>query len=332
VRTLILGVLGQDGSYLAQQLSAAGDTVVGMIHGRSTWREGWLRSTAPGIELLRGDLLKPRTLAEVIRVAAPDEIYNLAAITSPGGAWGAPQPANLVDVTGLGVLRLLAAARVHAPDARIVQAGSAAAFDPNHPVQDEDTPIRPATVYGPYGAAKALAHMAVVGHRAGCGAHVSTAILFSHTSPRQDPRFLARRITTAVAGIVAGRQDELVLGDVDACRDWGAAADYMRALPLIARRDTPGDYVIATGTTHTVGDFAEAACAAAGVDPAKHIVIDPALVHRHDIGVVRGDPSRARRDLGWTPTTTFGSMVRHMVRADIRANTEGRPRLCPTPG
>lgn len=328
MRVLILGAGGQDGSYLAEQLLAAGDDVYGMVHIRPMPQQGpgagadRFPYVIPGVQYLPGEMNSYHLLRDLIIDVNPDVVYNLAARTTPGMSWSdgdaGSESTDITKVTGLGVLRVLEICHRHTPHTRIVQAGSAAVFDPTHPVQDETTPIRPATLYGPYGAAKALAHMAVAGHRDGYGAHASTAILFSHTSPRQDPRFLARRITRTVAQIAAGTTTTLPLGSADTRRDWGYAPDFVRALPLIAAQDTPGDYVIATGTTHSVANFAWTALAAAGLDPGDHIRIDPTLIHPHDIGRIRGDATKAQQVLGWEPEVTFHTMVNRMVNAESR--------------
>lgn len=282
MRALILGVAGQDGSYLAEHLTAAGHQVFGVAH-----RSG-LRARA-GVTYVHGNLLDQRSLERALVEVEPDEVYNLAAVTSPGGAWGRPNPPDLVDVTATGVVRLLDAIVKVAGDARVVHASSAAIYDPHR--------------YGLYGIAKRFAHDAVTGYRTR-GLHVSNAVLYSHTSPRQDPRFLAPTICRKLR---AG--EKVTLTDTLGRRDWGHASDYAAALPLIARHDTPGDYDVATGRTHSVGDFTDVALATLG------------LTWRSAVEVIQGIPAPAERpadigplrELGWKPAISFEAMVREMV-------------------
>lgn len=288
MRALILGVLGQDGSYLAEQLVADGYDVWGMVRRPA--------ATAP-VPTVVGDLLDQVSLERALTAVKPDEVFNLAAITSPGGGWGTPQPPLLADVTGVGVIRLLDAMLKCAPEARLVHASSSAVFDLPR--------------YGVYGAAKMLAHEAVVGYRKKL--HCSNAVLFSHTSPRQDRRFLARRITTAAARIASGSDEKLILGDVDSRRDWGYAPDYCDALRIMARQDTPHDRVIATGKVHSVRDLAEAALSAAGLSW-NVVAIDPNLPKVPDEVAPPEDRIASAKGLGWSPKTGFAEMVDLMVK------------------
>lgn len=281
MRALVTGVTGQDGSYLAEQLLADGHEVFGLV------RRPNAGSPARPVT---GDLLDQDSLERALRVAHPDVVFNLAAVTAPGGAWGTPQPPLLAEVTAVGVVRLLDAICKVCPDARLVHASSSAIYDPHR--------------YGLYGAAKQFAHAAVVGYRTRL--HASNAVLFSHTSPRQDPRFLARRICTAVA-----RGERLTLGDVDSRRDWGYAPDYTRALPRIAAHPDPGDWVIATGLTRSVRDLTETALKLAGRTWDELVTVDhtlPRIPHE-----VYPDTAEARlattRALGWRPETSFDDMV-----------------------
>ena len=282
MRALITGVLGQDGSYLTEQLLAEGHEVYGIV------RRSNVTSRA---QLLWGDLLDQDSLERALLQVEPDVVFNLAAVTSPGGSWGAGQPPLLADVTGLGVARLLAAMESCSPDARLVHASSSAIYDLPR--------------YGPYGTAKLFAHESVVGYRKVL--RCSNAVLFSHTSPRQDPRFLARRIATTVARIAAGLETELVLTDVDSRRDWGYAPDYMKALRMLADLE-PGDYQIRTGETHSVRDMVQVALDAAGLgwDVVK---TDPNVRVPDEVA---GDHPVVP---GWKPETSFGDMVRELVHA-----------------
>jgi GDPmannose 4,6-dehydratase len=286
MRALILGITGQDGYYLAEQLLAAGHDVFGVVRRPKAW--------PLGATLLGGDLLDQQSLERALFEAEPDEVYGLAAVTSPGGSWGRPNPPDLVPVTATGVVNLLSAVSAAAPAARVVHASSSAIYDPHR--------------YGLYGVAKRFAHDAVIGYRAQ-GLHVSNAVLYSHTSPRQDPRFLAPTICRKLRDIRDGGTEKLVLTDTLGRRDWGHAGDYVQALPLIARHDTPGDYDVATGRPRSVGEFTDVALAALG------------LSWRQAVDVVQGIPAPAERpadtgplrELGWKPATTFEETVREMV-------------------
>lgn len=286
MKALILGVSGQDGSYLAEQLLADGHDVWGLVR----------RPTAvvtPGVRTVVGDLLDQPSIEAALRIAAPDVVYNLAAVTAPGGAWSTRPPPLLADVTALGPVRLLDAVRRVRPDARVVHASSSAIYDPHR--------------YGLYGASKLFAHQAVQGYRAR-GLHCSNAALYSHTSPRQDRRFLAPTICAALARIRDGSPERLRLTDVLGRRDWGYAPDFVRALPLIAGQDRPGDYVVATGRRHSVRDFVDLALDAAGLTwDAVDVDQGPVALaeHRADVTTLRA--------LGWKPETSFPAMVRLMV-------------------
>lgn len=283
---LILGVTGQDGYYLATQLLDAGQTVFGVVRRPRAW--------PLGVRLLHGDLLDQGSLEAALKIARPDVVYNLAAVTAPGGAWGSPQPPLLADATALGPVRLLDAVLKVCPTATVVHASSSAIYDPHR--------------YGLYGISKQFAHHAVQGYRTR-GLRCSNAVLYSHTSPRQDGRFLAPTICSTLARIRAGSRERLRLTDVLGRRDWGYAPDFTRALTLIAAAD-PGDYVVATGRRHSVQDFVNPALDVAGLDWSV-IDIDQGPVapaeHPADLTGVRA--------LGWRPETGFAAMVRLMVEA-----------------
>lgn len=289
MRALITGVLGQDGSYLAEQLLGEGWDVFGLVR-----REGG----ASPARLVRGDLLDQDSLERALNLAKPDVVFNLAAVTSPGGGWGTPQPPLLADVTGVGVVRLLDAMVKCSPEARLVHASSSAVLEPHR--------------YGLYGIAKQFAHDAVAGYRSVL--HCSNAVLFSHSSPRQDARFLARRITSAVARIANGSDEKLILGDVESRRDWGFAPDYCEAMRIIAQRDTPGDWVIATGHTYSVRDLTELALASAGLSWDDVVTLDPNLPRVPNEIPHPEDRISTARVLGWVPRTSFAEMVDLMVK------------------
>ncbi len=276
MKALILGILGQDGSYLAEQLATAGHLVCGMTR---------RPSTSP--TLIQGDLLDQGSLENALLWSQPDVVFNLAAVTAPGGAWGTVQPPLLADVTGMGVVRLLDAMVAVAPHARLVHASSSAIYDPHR--------------YGLYGAAKVFAHQAVQGYRARL--HCSNAILFSHTSPRQDGRFLAPRICSTLKRIKAGSDEKLVLGDVESCRDWGYAPDYMARLIDMAD-SKPGDYVVATGIQHSVRDLVESALEQLGLEWDDAVRIDPRAPHVEDEQFADG---------GSPMPTSFDDMIGYML-------------------
>jgi GDPmannose 4,6-dehydratase len=313
MRALITGVTGQDGSYLAEQLTGVGHIVYGLVRGQPTAKWAQVQGLAPGLRLLQGDLLDQPSLQAALHVAQPDVVFNLGALTSIGMSWG--QPIVMSEVTGMGCLRLLEAVRAAAPAARVVQASSADMFGlVTSCPQDESTPLKPRT---PYGVAKAFAHETVASYREAYGMHASTAILFNHVSPRSAEELIVRKVTAAAARIAAGRQDKLTLGRVDARRDWGWAPDFTRALPLIAEHDTPGDYVLATGESHSVMELVEAAFAAAGITTGPHLESDPALLRPGDTDERRGDYSKASALLGWEPSVLFGEIVTRLVASDM---------------
>lgn len=282
MRALIFGVAGQDGSYLAEHLLAGGHTVFGATRRAAL--------AIPGVRYVRADLRDQWSLERALLETEPDEVYNLAAVTAPGGRWGSPEPADLADVTAVGVQRLLAAVLAAAPAARVVHASSSAIHDPHR--------------YGLYGVAKRFAHDVVVGYRGRL--HVSNAVLYSHTSPRQDPRFVAPTIARTIRALPAGPR--FVLTEVGESRDWGWAPDFVRALPLIVRAD-PGDYEVATGDTHTVGEFVQAAIDVAGVPWDEAVDVQPRTVAPAE----RAANLTAVTALGWKPEVTFTGMVEKMV-------------------
>lgn len=287
MRALVAGATGQDGSYLCEQLAADGHEVFGLVRRH--------RPAPAGVRYLIGDLLDQASLETVLRTVKPDEVYNLAAVTAPGAGWGTPQPPLLADVTAVGVVRLLQAVARVCPSASVVHASSSAVFDPHR--------------YGLYGIAKRFAHDAVIGwrHELRC----SNAVLYSHTSPRQDSRFLAPTIAATCARIARGSTERLTLTDTRGERDWGYAPDYMRALPLIARARGAGDWTVATGTTRAVWEFAEAALDAVGLDWDAAVDVQQGPVAPAETPAFI-EPLEA---LGWKPATPFREMVRLMVEA-----------------
>ncbi|HYC78912.1 MAG TPA: GDP-mannose 4,6-dehydratase, partial [Planctomycetota bacterium] len=247
-----------------------------------------------------------------LEISKPDEVYHLGALSHVGVSF--EQPELTAQITGLGALRLLEATRAVRPDARFYQASSSEMFgNAATPTQDESTPFRPVS---PYGAAKEFAHRVATMYREAYGMHVSCGILFNHEGPRRGPEFVTRKITVAAARIRAGTQTELVLGDLEARRDFGWAPDYVVAMTLMARRDRPGDFVVATGASRSVREFAERAFDRVGLDWRRYVRSDASLLRPTEVATLRGDASRARRELGWAPTRSFEEIVDLMVDAD----------------
>ena len=310
-RAFITGVSGQDGSYLAERLLAEGAEVHALAHELEPLPD------LPGVELHPGDLTDIARVRTLLLDLAPDEVYNLAAISSVARSWD--EPDLTAQVNGLAAVALLESARQvqdkHDHQVRFVQASSAEIFgDPERSPQDESTPIRPVN---PYGAAKAYAHLMVDVYRRR-GLHAVSAILYNHESPRRPAQFVTRKITSTVAAIVRGEAESLTLGNLDARRDWGWAPDYVDALVRAARAENPCDYVVATGVAHSVRDFVTAAFGRAGITDWKPLVsVDPGLVRPADPTELVGDPTRARDRLGWSPTVGFDELVGRMVDADL---------------
>jgi GDPmannose 4,6-dehydratase len=313
-RALITGITGQDGSYLAELLLEHGYEVHGMVRRASTEKFDRLEHIRDRIVLHQGDLLDQRSLVDTLRAARPQEIYNLAAMSFVAVSW--IQPTLTAEFTGVGVTRMLEAMREASPEARFYQASSSEMFGKVLEVpQTEATPFYPRS---PYGVAKAYGHHITVNYRESYDLHATSGILFNHESPRRGLEFVTRKITWHAAAIKHGLREELALGNLDAQRDWGYAKDYVEAMWLMLQQDRADDYVIATGHTHTVRDCVQVAFDEAGLgDWEEHVRIDPAFVRPAEVDLLIGDPSKARRDLGWEPQTTFEELIRLMTRADL---------------
>ena len=312
MRALITGVTGQDGSYLAEQLAAAGDTVYGLIRGQHNPKRQWIQELVPSLQLIEGDLLDQSSLQRALVKAEPDVVYNLGALTFVGMSWD--QPTLMTEVTGLGALRMLEAIRAVNPSIRFVQASSSEQFGAvRETPQTETTPFWPRS---PYGVAKLFAHHVTVNYRESYGMRASTAIMFNHESPRRGEEFVTQKVARAAVRIAAGKQDYLRLGNVHSRRDWGWAPDYMRALPLIAARYEPDDFVLATGEDHSVWDLVCLAFETAGAECATgKVLFDGSLQRPADVECLLGDASKAKRVLGWEPTVRFPEIVRRLVAA-----------------
>jgi GDPmannose 4,6-dehydratase len=310
-RALITGVTGQDGWYLSRLLLADGYQVFGLVH-----RDDGV--PAPdGVIVVNGNLADSADVQTAVDYAQPDEVYNLAGLSSVALSW--EHPMLTAEVTGLGLLRVITAVSAlpsgRGGQSRIVQASSAEIFGEAVSPQTERTPVAPLT---PYGAAKAFAHQLARVYR-GAGASISTAILYNHESPRRPETFVTRKITRTVAKIARGEADRLCIGNLEARRDWGYAADYARALQLIGRHPTADDFIVASGESHTVADFIATAFRRIGVTDWRALVdVDPRFQRPVDPREQRGDSSKIRRELGWCPSISFEDMVNEMVDADLQ--------------
>ncbi len=309
---LITGITGQDGSYLAELLLERGYEVHGMVRRSSTERFERIEHLRDRITLHQGDLLDQRSLVDALRAARPVEIYNLAAMSFVAVSW--IQPTLTAEFTGVGVTRMLEAMREVCPEARFYQASSSEMFGKVREVpQTEHTPFYPRS---PYGVAKAYGHFITINYRESYGLHATSGILFNHESPRRGLEFVTRKITWHAAAIKLGLVERLPLGNLDAERDWGYAKDYVEAMWLMLQRDTPEDYVIATGMAHSVRECLEIAFDQAGLEIDERVVLDESLVRPAEVDHLIGDASKARGDLGWEPQTSFEQLIRLMVDAD----------------
>jgi GDPmannose 4,6-dehydratase len=312
-RALVTGITGQDGSYLAELLLDHGYEVHGMVRRSSTEHFDRIDHIRDRVSLHLGDLFDHRSLVDTLRAARPNEIYNIAAMSFVAASW--IQPTLTAEFSGLGVVRLLEAMREVCPEARFYQASSSEMFGKvRETPQDEQTPFYPRS---PYGVAKTYGHFITVNYRESYGLHATSGILFNHESPRRGLEFVTRKITWHAAAIKLGLATELRLGNLDAKRDWGYAADYVRAMWLMLQQDEPNDYVIATGIAHSVRECLEIAFDHAGVPIDDHIVIDPALRRPAEVEHLVGNASKAKQDLGWEPEVNFEQLIRMMVDADM---------------
>ena len=312
---LITGITGQDGAYLAELLLSKGYTVVGAERRASTRNR--MRLDELGITGLITfadfDLADQGNMMRVLDKHGPDEVYNLAAQSFV--ALSFEQPLMTGDVTGLGVARLLEAIRSVNPKIRFYQASTSEMFGKVQAVpQDEETPFYPRS---PYGVAKLYGHWLTVNYRESYDMYACSGILFNHESPLRGPEFVTRKITLAAARIAKGTQKELRLGNLDAKRDWGFAKEYVEGMHLMLQQDVPDDFVLATGATHTVEEFVEAAFSAVGLEWRDFVVIDPAFVRPAEVDLLLGNPEKAKAKLGWEPRTTFRELVALMVEADM---------------
>jgi GDPmannose 4,6-dehydratase len=312
-RALVTGISGQDGSYLAELLVAKGYDVTGVVRDPADREIPNLTAVRDRVALVGGDLLDPATLVDALGAVRPHELYHLAAPTFVPTSW--EDPASILDAIGGATATLLGAARRLDPEMRVFVATSSEVFgDAGESPQHERSPMRPRS---PYGVAKLAAHGLVGALREHFGMYVVSGITYNHESPRRPLHFLPRKVTRGAAAIAMGLQDELVLGDLNAVRDWSHAADIMRGAWLSLQAETPSDYVFASGVGRTVGDLVNAAFAAAGTSPEGRIRVDPAFVRPPEPWAPVGDPSHARTTLGWRPEISFEQLISEMVAADL---------------
>jgi GDPmannose 4,6-dehydratase len=312
-RALVTGLTGQDGSYLAEFLLKKGYEVFGLVRRTSSPRLDRVEPILDQVNIVYGDLLDQSSLQRVLGNCMPHEIYNLAAQSFVPTSFA--EPVLTAEVTALGATRLLEAVRHVHPGARYYQASSSEMFGAvRETPQNEMTPFVPRS---PYGVSKLYAHWTTVHHREAYGIFACSGILFNHESPRRGEEFVTRKIARAVARISQGRQTELRLGNLEARRDWGFAGDYVRAMWLMLQAEKADDFVVATGETHSVREFCERAFARVGLDWEAHVVTDESLLRPLEVDLLVGNASRAREQLGWSPTVSFEGLVDMMVDAEL---------------
>ncbi len=312
-KALITGVTGQDGSYLAELLLAKGYEVVGVVRRTSHHSYERIEHLLDRIEVVAADLLDQHSLTVVLQETRPDEVYNLAAQSYVPTSW--TQPVLTGEFTALGGTRILEGSRLAHPSARVYQASSSEMFG-----KVTETPQREGTSFyprSPYGVAKVYGHWITVNYRESYDLYAVSGILFNHESPRRGIEFVTRKVTDGVARIKLGLARELRLGNLEARRDWGFAGDYVEAMWLMLQRETPQDYVIGSGETHSVRELVELAFAHVGLDYRDYVVSDPKFYRPAEVDLLLADPSKGRRELGWSPKVRFAELVAMMVEADV---------------
>jgi GDPmannose 4,6-dehydratase len=315
---LITGITGQDGSYLAELLLGKGYEVYGLVRRLSTPNQTRIGALIEDLVLLEGDLTDQSSVNVAVQTAMPDELYNLAAQSFVATSWN--QPVLTGDVTGLGAVRVLEAVRHFCPDARFYQASSSEMFGTSpQPLKDETTPFHPRS---PYAVAKVYGYYGTINYRESYQLFCCNGILFNHESPRRGIEFVTKKISDGVARISCGRATELRLGNLDVKRDWGFAGDYVSAMWLMLQQDEPDDYVIATGESHSVKEFAALAFDYVGLDWQEYVKVDERFRRPAEVFDLRGDASKARKKLGWAPKTSFKDLIRIMVEADVERYNE----------
>ncbi|MBC6975842.1 GDP-mannose 4,6-dehydratase [Bacillus sp. Xin] len=315
-KALITGITGQDGSYLAELLISKGYRVYGLKRRTSTPNYNNISNILDEIELIPGDLSDLSSLIHAVKIAEPDEVYNLAAQSFVGDSW--TQSIYTSNVTALGVINMLEAVRLIKPDARFYQASSSEMFGKvAETPQTEQTPFYPRS---PYGVAKVYGHWITVNYRESYNMFTCSGILFNHESPRRGLEFVTRKITDGVAKIKLGLQNELRLGNLDAKRDWGFAGDYVEAMWLMLQNESPDDYIVATGETHTVQEFVEIAFEYAGLNWKDYVVQDEKFMRPAEVDLLLGSPNKAKEQLNWKPKVSFKQLVTMMVDHDLEIN------------
>jgi GDPmannose 4,6-dehydratase len=317
---MVTGVTGQDGSYLAEFLLEQGYRVIGMVRRTSTINFDRIKHIQDRIEIVQGDLLDQMSLISILQEYRPGEVYNLAAQSFVPTSF--TQPVLTGEFTALGVTRMLEAIRIVDPQTRFYQASSSEMFGKVVEVpQRETTPFYPRS---PYGVAKVYGHWITVNYRESYHLHANSGILFNHESPRRGLEFVTHKITHTVARIKLGLSNELHLGNLEARRDWGFAGDYVRAMWLMLQQDSPDDFVVATGETHSVQEFVEEAFGYVDLDWREYVRQDPRFYRPAEVDLLVGDASKAGRKLGWEPTVDFRHLVRMMVEADLKMLQSGQ--------
>lgn len=333
-KALITGITGQDGSYLAELLLSKNYEIYGVVRNNETQNYGNITHISGKVNFVSGDLADSVTINKCINEIKPDEIYNLGALSHVGKSW--VEPIITTDQTGLGAIRVFEAVRTFSPQSKIYQASTSELFgESKTKMQDENTPICPTN---PYAAAKALAHFNAQIYRHSFGLFVSTGILFNHESPRRRPNYVSRKISLAVASLKLGlkgsqipiaegglpvidKDGKLQLGNMDAKRDWGYAGDFVEAMWEIMQLDTPDDFVVATGTLHTIKELCEIAFSHVGLDWQNFVVINPKWARPTETGSLVGDSNKIKKTTQWTTKTSFTDMITMMVDADIKLLT-----------
>lgn len=312
---LVTGITGQDGTYLAQLLTARGYSVYGLVRGQNNPRLAMVAQLCPGVEFVEGDLLDQSSLIAALETCQPAEVYNLGAISFVGLSF--KQAVLTGEITGLGVTRMLEAIRTVNDKIKFYQASSSEMFGKvRESPQTELTPFHPRS---PYGVAKVYGHYITVNYRESYGMFACSGILFNHESPRRGLEFVTRKITNAAARIKLGLQKQLSLGNLESERDWGFAGDFVDAMYRMMQQPEADDYVIATGEKHTIKEFLELTFARLGLDWREHVVSDQRFFRPAEVDVLIGDASKAERNLGWRPTTSFEELARMMVDSDLAA-------------
>ena len=321
-RALITGITGQDGRYLSQLLTAKGYQVFGLIAGQANPKAKLVQEENPGLDLVGGDLRDLPSLIAAVEQVQPDEVYNLGAMSFV--ALSFRQPELTADITGVGVLRMLEAIRIVGGTdnnpMRFYQASSSEMFGKvRETPQTEQTPFHPRS---PYGVAKVFGHYTTLNYRESYGIHASSGICFNHEGERRGLEFVTRKITNGVARIKLGLQEKISLGNLDSQRDWGYAGDFVEAMWLILQQDEPDDYVIATGETHTIGEFLDLAFRCAGIDDwTPYVEQDPRFMRPAEVDLLLGDPTKAMTKLGWQRKVSFEQLVERMYAHDLADET-----------